>query len=102
MNATTTRKDRAIQLFALAWLLLLGTLALAGPYGLLSWSEQSALLDKREDRIALLQEEKDVLANRVDLLDPNHVDPDLSSELVRYNLNVAHPDEYVIDLDMEP
>jgi hypothetical protein len=29
------------------------------------------------------------------------VDPDLATELVRRNLNVAHPDEYIIELDTE-
>jgi len=91
-----------MQLLALGWLLMLGTLALIGPYGLLSWGEQSALLEKREEKIASLEQERGALENRVELLDPEHVDPDLSSELVRKNLNVAHPDEYVVDLDMQP
>ena len=37
-----------------------------------------------------------------DLLHPSHIDPDLAGELVRRNLNVAHPDEYVMDLDQQP
>jgi cell division protein FtsB len=49
-----------------------------------------------------LEEERSALENRVELLDPDHVDPDLSSELVRQNLNVAHPDEYVVEMDMQP
>ena len=32
------------------------------------------------------------------LLDPDHVDPDLSGELIRKNLNVVHPDEVVLEL----
>jgi hypothetical protein len=39
------------------------------------------------------------LKNLVVLLDPDHVDPDLSTELVRRNLNVAHQDEYVLELE---
>ncbi|NIP18641.1 MAG: hypothetical protein GWM87_11120, partial [Xanthomonadales bacterium] len=68
MNAPATRKDKFITLFALGWLLLLGSLALAGPYGLLSWSEQASLLQDRNARIASLEEDQAVLENRVDLL----------------------------------
>jgi cell division protein FtsB len=102
MNAISAKQERKVQLLALGWLLLLGTLALVGPFGLLAWGEQGALLEQRRDRIVVLREEKAVLENRVDLLDPHNVDPDLSSELVRLNLNVVHPDEYVIDLDQQP
>jgi cell division protein FtsB len=102
MNATSNRREKRIQVLALGWLLLLGALALAGPYGLLSWGERSAQLEARESEIARLREEKAVLENRNALLDPDHVDPDLASELVRENLNVVHPDEYVIDLDENP
>lgn len=70
-----------------------------GPYGVLSWGESKALLEKRQHRIAALAAERDELKNRVKLLDPEHVDPDMASELVRKNLNVARPDEYVIQLD---
>jgi len=103
MTAATLRKpDRRldiVQLGALAWLLLLAGLAFAGPYGGIAWAESLAALHDHEDRIASLRQEQAVLANRVELLDPGHVDPDFSSELVRRNLGVAHPDEYVIELE---
>ena len=102
MNAPSARRERLIQLFALGWLLVLGALALVGPYGLLSWGEQSAQLGVRQQQVSVLEEERAVLENRIDLLDPDHVDPDLAGELVRENLNVAHPDEYVIDLEEQP
>lgn len=98
----SAKRERTIQIIALGWLLLLGALALVGPYGLLAWGEQQAMLDQRAERISLLQEERAVLANRVDLLHPDHVDPDLASELVRENLNVVHRDEYVIELEQQP
>ena len=84
---------------ALAFLLVLAGLALAGPYGLLSWGENIALLEQRQDRITALQAERDELENLVTQLDPDNVDPDLATELVRRNLNVAHPDEYVLELE---
>ena len=102
MNATTANRERRIQLVALAWLLFLGAMALVGPYGLLAWSEQSSLLEARGQQIVTLREDVAVLQNRVDLLHPSHIDPDLAGELVRRNLNVAHPDEYVMDLDQQP
>ena len=102
MNATSTKREKIIQVIALGWLLKLGTLALAGPYGMLAWGEKSALLEGRQADIAALQAERAVLENRVTLLDPDNVDPDFASELVRHNLNVAHRDEYVIDLNAQP
>ena len=102
MNAPSGKREKRIQLLALGCLLVLGGLALVGPYGLLSWGEQSALLEARQKRVAVLQDERAVLQNRNDLLDPDNVDPDYASELVRQNLNVVHRDEYVIDLEAQP
>ena len=103
MNAVVTRGDvvreKITRFGALAFLLLLAGLALAGPYGLLSWGESIALLEQRQDRIAKLEADRRELQNLVALLDPDHVDPDLSTELVRRNMNVAHPDEYVLELE---
>ena len=58
-----------------------------------------AVLDQRQDRIAALRAERAELQNLVTQLDPDHVDPDLATELVRRNLNVAHEDEYVLELE---
>lgn len=91
-------REKLAQFGALGWLLLLGGLALAGPYGVLAWGECLSLLDRREAQIASLEEENERLENLVALLDPEQVDPDLSTELLRRDLNVAHPDEYIVDL----
>lgn len=102
MNVPAPKRDilreKFSQFGALAYLLLLGGLALAGPYGILSWSESKTALDKRQQQIAMLLKERDDLKNRVGLLDPKNADPDLSAELIRRDLNVARPDEYVLDL----
>lgn len=103
MNASAA-KDRIVReklerFAALAILLLLGGLALAGPYGLLAWGESAALLEKRQARIAELRADRNELQNLVERLNPDHVDPDLATELMRKNLNVAHPDEYVIEIE---
>ncbi|MBT2133664.1 septum formation initiator family protein [Croceibacterium sp. LX-88] len=103
MNPVVTKREvvreKIARFGALGVLLLLGGLTFVGPYGVLAWGENLALLQQRQERISKLKAEKDELENLVDRLDPNHVDPDLATELLRKNLNVAHPDEYVIELD---
>lgn len=89
-------RESMIQGMALICLLLLGGFALAGPSGILAWSENQRLLAERHTEIAQLAKERDELRNRVALLDPRHVDPDLAGELLRRNLNVAHSDEMVM------
>ena len=103
MNAAAAKneivREKLVRLGALAILLMLSGLALAGPYGLLSWGENVALLEKRQHKIAELRAQRDELQNLVERLNPDHVDPDLATELMRKNLNVAHPDEYVIEIE---
>jgi cell division protein FtsB len=89
-------REGLAQSLALVALLLIGGLAIAGPSGILAWSENARLLDERNQEVATLAAERDQLRNRVDLLDPRNADPDLVGELLRKNLNVAHPDELVI------
>lgn len=89
-------RESLAQSLALIALLLLGAVALAGPSGVLAWTENARLLDQRQIEVRQLQAERDRLRNRVNLLDPRHADPDLVGELLRANLNVAHPDELVI------
>ncbi len=94
-----TRREKLIQLGALGCLLVLAGLTLAGPSGLLSWSENLSTLKQRQAEISALSKERDELKNRVALLNPDHVDPDLAGELIRKNLNVVHPDEVVIEVN---
>ena len=89
-------RENLAQAFALVALLVLGGWALVGPSGVLAWSENGQLLAKRQAELAQLSVKRDELRNRVDLLDPGSADPDLVGELLRSNLNVAHPDEIVI------
>ena len=83
---------------ALGILLLLAALAVAGPSGLLAWSENARLLDQRQMQIVAAAEERDRLENLVDRLDPNGADPDLVAELLRRNQNMVHPDDVVLIL----
>ncbi|MBS0255067.1 MAG: septum formation initiator family protein [Proteobacteria bacterium] len=83
---------------ALCALLVLGAMVVAGPSGLLAWRDYHQQLEQRQTELVRLRAERDQLKNRVALLDPRHVDPDLAGELLRRDLNVVHPDEVVMML----
>jgi cell division protein FtsB len=89
-------REGLVKAAAIAVLLVVAGLALAGPAGVLAWTENRHQLERTEAEIARLSAERDVLRNRVDLLNPRNADPDLVGELLRKNLNVAHPDEIVV------
>lgn len=89
-------RESLTQGIALICLLVLGGVAIAGPSGVLAWSENQRLLGERQAEVKLLSVQRDELRNRVALLDPRHADPDLTGELLRSNLNVVHPDEMVM------
>lgn len=93
------QKGRVRQHGALAALLVMGGIAIAGPSGLLAWSENLRLLDQRQAQLAEIEKERTALENRVALLDQDHADPDMVGELLRSQLNVVHPDEVVIKLE---
>jgi len=92
-------KEQLKQGLALAVLLLISGFAIAGPTGLLAWKESNELLNQRKAQIAELQNQRDMLKQKVKQLDPDGADPDLVGELLRRNLNVVHPDEVVITLE---
>ncbi len=91
-------RETVSRALALGTLLVMGAWGVAGPSGLLAWSENLRLLDQRQQDVKKLSAERDELRNRVALLDPGHADPDLTGELLRSNLNVVHPDEMVMML----
>ncbi|MBX7496142.1 septum formation initiator family protein [Qipengyuania sp. 6B39] len=93
------QNGRVRQHGALAALLVMGGIAIAGPSGLLAWSENLRLLDQRQAQLAEIEKERTALQNRVALLDQDHADPDMVGELLRSQLNVVHPDEVVIKLE---
>ena len=96
LNTTRLYQQNRAQVAALAMLLFLGGMAVAGPSGLLAWSENLRLLDQRQKEVQLLSQQRDELRNRVALLDPHNTDPDLAGELLRKDLNVVHQDEMVM------
>lgn len=98
----TFEKDRVVQFAALGALLMMAGFVVAGPSGFIAWSENEHLLVQQQEQIAQLSAQRDHLRNRVQLLDPRHADADLAGELLRSNLNVAHPDEMVMLLPKQP
>ena len=89
-------KRRLGRIAAMATLIALAALALVGPTGVRAWSDAGHVLRQRQAELAALRAKKDSIANRVELLDPANADPDLVGELLRRNLNVAGPDEVVV------
>ena len=79
-NIINQNVRQASPLFGL--LFLLG-IALAGPSGILAWSEYNRTLAEQQVQLDKLKAERDVLKNRVALLNPNNVDPDMAGELLR-------------------
>ncbi len=83
---------------ALMVMAFFGGYAVLGPNGLLAYGDYKGQLAKRERDYAALDRKREVLRNRVALLDPRHANPDMVDELVRRELNVAHPDEVIVPL----
>jgi len=75
-----------------------GSYAILGPNGLLAYGDYKQQLAKREQDYAALDKRRAVLRNRVALLNPDHANPDMVDEMVRKQLNVAHPDEVIVPL----
>jgi len=70
--------------------------AIFGPSGILAWGDYTRQLHERQAELKQLKAHQAALANRVNLLDPKHADPDMVDEMVRKELGVTHPDEVVL------
>lgn len=93
------QRESVTRALAIAALVLMAGMALFGPSGLLAWSENNRQLAERQKELRQLALERADLKNRVGLLDPHAVDPDMAGELLRKDLNVVHPDEMVMLLN---
>jgi len=89
----------ALPAAVLVVLAFFGAYAVAGPNGVLAYGDYKRQLAKRERDYAALDKQRAVLRNRVALLDPDHANPDMVDEMVRKELNVAHPDEMIVLLN---
>lgn len=83
---------------ALLVMAFFGGYAVLGANGLLAFGDYKRQVAKRERYYAALDQKREMLRNRVALLDPRHANPDMVDELVRRELNVAHPDEVIVPL----
>ncbi len=93
----TLRRALAPALFV-AVLVFFGAYAVLGPNGVLALGDYKRQIVQRERAYAALDQRRTMLKNRVALLDPRHANPDMVDELVRKELNVAHPDEVIVPL----
>jgi len=75
-----------------------GAYAVVGRNGVLAYGEYRQQIAERERAFAAVDKRREVLRNRVALLDPRHANPDMVDEMVRKQLNVAHPDEVIVPL----
>lgn len=73
--------------------------AIFGPNGLMAWGDYAQQREVRAIELAALTEERDRIANRVELLDPQGVDPDFAEELVRRHTGQIRDDEHILPLD---
>jgi cell division protein FtsB len=86
---------------AIAVLLLLffAGYVVLGSNGVLAWGDYSRQLHRAKGELKSVQTQRNELRNRVDLLNPRRVDPDLSDELIRRQLGVIHHDEVIVPLN---
>lgn len=93
-----TLRRAAVPAFAVAVMAFFGAYAVLGPNGLIALGDYKRQLLARERHYNELDQRRAMLKNRVALLDPRHANPDMVDELVRKELNVAHPDEVIVPL----
>ncbi|MEO5373832.1 MAG: septum formation initiator family protein [Alphaproteobacteria bacterium] len=70
--------------------------AVQGDRGLLAWWELNHEIQQAEQRLAVVSAERDALENRVRLLRPESLDPDLLEERARVVLNMGRGNDLVI------
>jgi cell division protein FtsB len=92
---------RRAALPALAVLIIANFLgyAIVGSNGVMSLGDYRRMKAERVTELSRLQNERDRLAHRAQLLDPQRADPDLADEMVRGELGLVRPDEVVIPLN---
>ena len=98
-NFVRTMKRAAWPAIGLTIIAFFGAYAILGRNGVLAYGDYKRQLVKREKDYAELDHRRAVLKNRVALLNPDHANPDMVDEMVRKELNVAHPDEVIVPLN---
>ncbi len=72
--------------------------AVSGPTGYAAWRDYQQQRSRLEQAVLTSKEQKVALQQRLTLLNPRGVDPDLADELVRRNLDMVRPDEVIVPL----
>lgn len=70
--------------------------AVYGNHGLLQWMKLQSELEVKRAEYGRVTSERALLENRVRLLRPESVDPDMLEEQARSRLGLSEPDEVVI------
>lgn len=97
-RVATTLRRAVLPALAVTVMVFFGAYAVLGPNGVLALGDYKRQITAREKKFSDLDERRAMLRNRVGLLDPRHANPDMVDELVRRELNVAHPDEVIVPL----
>lgn len=84
---------------AILLLLFFAGYVVLGSNGVLAWGGYSRQLQSARAELRQVEQARAELRNRVDLLNPRRVDPDLSDELIRKQLGVVRPDEVIVPLN---
>jgi len=67
-----------------------------GDRGLIAWVELQRKVDAMRDALTRIEAQRQTLENRVQLLHPHSLDPDMLEERARAMLNYGYPDDIVI------
>lgn len=92
-------KMLAVSAALVAFQVYLGYSVWRGQYGLESQQQMIGDIDLLKAKSGALQAEIDTYRHRVDLFDPEKLDPDLLTERARALLGMAQPDDLVIMID---
>jgi cell division protein FtsB len=76
-----------------------GGYAVLGPNGILAYGQYKRELAVKQKHYEALDRQRAKLRNRVALLNPKHVDPDMADELTRKELGVVAPNEVIVPLN---
>jgi cell division protein FtsB len=70
--------------------------AVQGGRGLMAYVRLNHEVARAEQVLKLTEAERERLRRRVELLHPEHLDPDMLDERARETLGLMHPDEVVV------
>ena len=73
-----------------------GAYAIWGERGLLQLEDVQAHLGIQQEKLAQVQDERDRLAHRIQLMEPGHADPDMVEELARGQLMDGAPNQVAV------